>query len=375
MTERSGEELLNNAVSVFRRFTIQQSTEAYDALALYSAYTHASHCFQFAPRLLCTSAEKRSGKTRTIEIATALCRDPLVAANATVPAIFRSLGQGERPRTLVFDEADTIFGTKMKAEQNEDLRGLINAGFQQGTPVLRTVGPNHEPTEFKTFAPVIMAGIGNMPDTITDRAVNIRLRRRKSTESVDSYRIRKHEPGLHDLRESLTGWLTEHADYMLDAEPENPLEDRAADLWEPLLVIADLAGGTWPHRARIAARKIAGQAEDEDHERSDGLELLHDTRNVLESYQGDWIQSTVLLNQLRGIEDSRWQEIQLTGRKLSDLLKPYQVHTGRMPSGNARGYRISSLRDVFERYLSTPRPELTEVTGSPETQRIRTVAS
>lgn len=363
MKKSRGEELLDLSVSAYRRFTIQQSDEAYDALALYSGFTHASHCFQFAPRLLFTSAEKQCGKTRSMEIVTALSRDPLVAANATVPAIFRSIGQGERPRTLVFDEADTIFGTKMKAEQNEDLRGLINAGFQRGTPVLRTVGPNHEPTEFQTFAPVIMAGIGNMPDTITDRAVNIRLRRRKSSELVEPYRVRKHEPALHDLRASISEWITEAGNHLIDAEPDSPLEDRAADLWEPLLAIADLAGGTWPERARKAAVKLAGQAKEEDHERSEGLELLHDIQGILVNYKSGYIQSTVLLDQLKGVEDSLWSEIQLTGRKLSDLLKPYQVRAGRMPSGSARGYKIHQFQDAFDRYLSTTHPNMTEVTN------------
>jgi len=33
---------------------------------------------------------------------------------------------------------------------------------------------------------------------------------------------------------------------LADAEPVMPLEDRAADVWEPLIAIADLAGGEWP---------------------------------------------------------------------------------------------------------------------------------
>ncbi|QAY63730.1 hypothetical protein ET495_11270 [Xylanimonas allomyrinae] len=137
-----GDALLERVFDVIARYTVQPSAHAYVALALYAAYTHAAGVFDYAPRLLLTSAEKRSGKTRTMEVVGNLCHAPLFAANATVAALFRSL---DTPRTVLFDEADTIFGTKIKAEQNEDLRGLINAGFQRGTPVLRTVGPNHTP--------------------------------------------------------------------------------------------------------------------------------------------------------------------------------------------------------------------------------------
>jgi len=359
-----GSQLLDSCETQLRRFTIQQSNEAYWAIALYVAYTHASQCFQFAPRLIFTSAEKRSGKTRSMEIASALARDPLVAVNATVPAIFRSLGQSERPRTLVLDEVDTIFGTRTKAEQNEDLRGLLNAGFQRGTPVLRTVGPNHEPTEFQTFAPAIMAGIGNMPDTIVDRAVNIRLRRRKNTETVEPYRIRLHEPGLHELRQALTEWIQDNENQLLDVIPENPLQDRAADLWEPLLAVADLAGGQWPIKARQAARKLAGDAAEEDQHQSDGVELLADIRQVLAFQRGDHVQSSVLLSALKGIEDSRWMEDGLSGRRLADLLKPYQVVPVRLSGGKGNGYKVERLQDAFARYLPAETPEPTQVPRS-----------
>ena len=94
----------------------------------------------------------------------------------------RSIGE-KHPPTLLVDEADTLFGSKRVAEQNEDLRALLNAGHQRGRPALRCVGPNQTPTKFSTFAMAALAGIGSMPDTITDRAVNVTLRRRTREES------------------------------------------------------------------------------------------------------------------------------------------------------------------------------------------------
>lgn len=371
--ETSGADLLDQARAAFERYTIQSAGHVYDALALYVAYTHATEAFHYAPRLLLTSAEKRSGKTRTMEIATCLARDPLVAANATVPAIFRSIG--DRPRTLFFDEADTIFGTKIKAEQNEDLRGLINAGFQRGTPVLRTVGPTHEPTEFQTFAPVVMAAIGQLPDTIVDRAVNVRLRRRKASERVAPFRASRHEVPLLDLREALAEWIGSNLDELREAEPVTPLEDRAADLWEPLLAVADLAGGTWPARARTAAVAMAREAAEDDAESSTGMELLRDIRQVLELVTGEFVQSTALLTLLTSMEDSRWREDGLTGRRLADLLKPYAIHPRRAPSGNGRGYLVARFTDAFDRYLSTQATEPTDTTETAPSRHSEPVTS
>ena len=49
---------------------------------------------------------------------------------------------------------------------------------------------------------------------------------------------------------------------MAAARPDMPLgiEDRNADVWEPLLAIAEAAGGDWPQRAREAAIALVGAA-------------------------------------------------------------------------------------------------------------------
>lgn len=369
-----GADLLEQVREKFTRYTVQSSRHAYIALTLYCAYTHAARAFDYAPRLLLTSAEKRSGKTRTLEIIVNLGRHPLVAANATVAAIFRSIDP-ESPRVLIFDEADTIFGTQFKAELNEDLRGLINAGFQKGTPVLRTVGPTHTPTEFSTFSPVVMAAIGTLPDTITDRAVNLRLRRRKASEQVSQFRSSRNSPELLALRDDVAAWVEENMEELQAAQPDTPLEDRAADLWEPLLAIADVAGGEWPTVARAAAKALVAEAAEADDDHSINLELLRDIRQVTEHHRGDFIQSNALLTLLTSMEDSRWKEDALTGRRVSDLLKPYGIAPRRAPSGNGRGYVLAKFTDAFERYLSTPTTEATDATETAGSSGSGTVTS
>ena len=365
-----GAELLDDVLAVFRTFTVQPSEHAYVALTVYSAYTHAAGCFDFAPRLVLTSAEKRSGKTRTMEIVSTLSARPLIAANATVAALFRSLDHANPP-TICLDEADTIFGTRIKAEQNEDLRGLLNAGFQRGTPVLRTVGPNHDVAQFETFAPAVLAAIGTLPDTITDRAVNIRLRRRKPTETVSQYRIRRHQPHLLDLRARLTDWISTHLDTLTGADPDTPLEDRAADVWEPLFAVADLAGGRWPALTRDAAVHLASEAAEHDSEASEGMELLRDIRNALTMLTSDFVPSTNLITLLKSAEESRWDETGLTARRLADLLKPYQIRPRHSASGNARGYRTREFEDAFARYLPDHRHNPSEPSETPPDQHKR----
>ena len=217
----------------------------------------------------------------------------------------------------------------------------------------------------------MLAAIGTLPDTITDRAVNIRLRRRKPTETVSQYRIRRHQPHLLDLRARLTDWISTHLDTLTGADPDTPLEDRAADVWEPLFAVADLAGGRWPALTRDAAVHLASEAAEHDSEASEGMELLRDIRNALTMLTSDFVPSTNLITLLKSAEESRWDETGLTARRLADLLKPYQIRPRHSASGNARGYRTREFEDAFARYLPDHRHNPSEPSETPPDQHKR----
>lgn len=257
-TTDNGISVLDDLLATFRRYVALPDHHSAVAVTLWTATTHALPAFEFAPRLVVKSPQKRCGKTRLLDIVGGTSHSPLTTVDATVAAIFRSLG-GDHPRTLIIDEGDAIFGNKKIAEQNEDLRKLLNAGHQRGRPALRCVGPSQIPTEFDTFAMAVLAGIGDMPDTITDRAVNIAMRRRAHGEKVAQFRSRRDGPKLETLRKRLAAWAVTVVEELKDAAPEMPVEDRAADTWEPLIAVADAAGGTgrrWrgPHARRWSIR-------------------------------------------------------------------------------------------------------------------------
>lgn len=286
------------------------------AVALWIATTHALPAFEHAPRLVLTSPEKRCAKSRTLDIISGTCHKPLVSVNATVAAIYRSLG-GVHPPTLIIDEADTLFGTKRAAEQNEDLRALLNAGHQRGRPALRCVGPTQVPTEFSTFAMAALAGIGGMPDTVTDRAVNVTMRRRTSGEKVSQFRSRRDGPVLEHVRDRLAAWAADRIEELSKAEPVMPVEDRAADTWEPLVAVADAAGGHWPQTARAACKVLADAADSADEDNSLAVKLLADIRQVFDDNHLSFLPSAELVAKLRRIEDSPWDEFDYNPSKLA----------------------------------------------------------
>src|SRR5215472_10078158 len=101
---------------------------------------------------------------------------------------------------------------------------------------------------------MLLAGIGNLPDTVGDRSIIIEMIRKRLEEKVKRLRACDGKE-LWVLGRKVARWAADNCDAMSQADPESPerLNDRAADAWLPLLAIADQAGGEWPGRARAAA--------------------------------------------------------------------------------------------------------------------------
>lgn len=356
-----GAALLDEVRATLTKYVVLPSAQAADAVTLWVAVTHALPAFQHAPRLAIKSPEKRCGKSRLLDVVAGLSHRPLMSTNATVSAIYRSIGD-ERPPTLLIDEADTMFGTKRMAEQNEDLRALLNSGHQRGRPALRCVGPQQTPTEFATFAMAALAGIGDLPDTITDRAVNVTMRRRRVDESVATFRTRRDEPILHDLRDQLTDWLEPLTPDMEKDEPELPVEDRAADTWEPLVVVADRAGGPWPTRARTACIFLTKEQDEADEDSSLNTKLLMDVRDVFDAHRLPFLPSADLVLALKELPESPWDDFDFNARKLAFRLKHFGIRSAHNTSKTSRGYRREDLHDAFTRYLRPEASEASETT-------------
>jgi hypothetical protein len=286
----------------------------------------------------------------------------------------RSIGVGDPP-TLLIDEADTIFGPKAK-DGNEEIRGLLNAGYQRNRAALRYNAAEKAVEKIPTFAMAALAGIGVMPDTIEDRAVVIRMRRRAPGETVKPYRQRRDAPPLAALRTRLREWIRANAKTLEAATPLMPLEDRAADTWEPLFAVADLAGGQWPARAREAALVLTAAKEASD-EQPVTVRLLIDCRAAFADLPA--LPSEELLARLKEDPEAPWagwggRPDGLTAMKLGQMLKDFDIRSAmiRFPPedypgvGQARGYKREDFLDAWERYCPPPNVTDSDAEDSPD---------
>lgn len=317
------------------------------AFALWIAHAHIAERFETSPILAVTSAEMRSGKTRVLDVAELLVPAPFRVVTPSEAVVYTVLAQRPR-RTMLLDEADAIFGART-AERYEGLRAILNAGNRQGTPVLRVKleGRKREVDEFDVYGPKAIAGIGALPSTVTDRAIPIRMKRRAPGEAIEKFRRRTAEA---EARAIAFDW-DRLGTIGTDVPVPDALNDRAADSWEPLLAIADIAGGSWPARSRLAA--IALSSEDET-PISVGMRLLADVRDIFGDR--DHVTTSDLLNALHELDDAPWGEWYgkpLTARGLAKLLEPYRVlpMKRRLAGEQRRGYFAADFADAWERYV------------------------
>jgi class 3 adenylate cyclase len=354
-----GAVLLCELTEAIKQYVVLPPSSA-ETIALWAMHTHCFDCFGHSPRAAITSPEKGCGKTTTLDMLECLVSRPLPTANASPSAIFRIVEQA-RP-TLLIDEADTFL------KENDELRGILNTGHRRGGQVLRTVGEDHEPRQFSTWAPAAIAMIGRLPDTLNDRSVVINLRRRKPTEKVKSFR-RDRAGDLNVLARKMARWAHDHTAALTAADPDmGELMNRVADNWRPLFAIAEAAGGPWPKMVR----EIATAADKATSEQSVFVLLLQDIRwifdgrpetddnggTVLHGSKSDRLSSAELVSQLITIEGRPWAEWkggrEITQNGLARMLDRFgirpgtiRLHTGQTP----KGYHRSAFDDAFSSYL------------------------
>jgi len=359
-----GAQLLEAVYATIRRYVVLDTAGAV-AVALWALHTHGHDAAQVSALLALLSPAKRCGKSTLLTVLSALVPRPLGSANLTAAAMFRAV-EAFRP-TLLVDEADTFLAVR------EELRGMLNSGHTRPfAVVVRTVGDNHEVRTFSTWAPKAVALIGNLPDTLADRAILVPMRRKTRAEKVQPLRGDRIYDELLQLRRQAARWTRDQLEALKAADPAVPegLSDRAADNWRPLLAIADLAGGVWPEDARQAAAALSGEAQAPDQ----GAEamLLGDLHALFQERAVERLPTAAIIEHLVAMQERPWPEWKhgrpLSPRGLARVLgrfgiKPTMFREGTI--GGIRGYERHQFGEAWARYLPGNATSATSATANP----------
>jgi len=137
-----------------------------------------------------------------------------------------------------------------------------------------------------------------------------------------------------------------------------PLEDRAADTWEPLVVVADLAGGEWPARVRTAATAMTAAEAEQEEDTSASVRLLGDLRGIFDQADTEALYSATILDALHKLDEAPWADWYghpLNTRDLAKLLRAYEVRPRDVREHGTgpqrKGYARADLHEPWARYL------------------------
>lgn len=349
-----GAELLEDLAGIIRRHVIADPPTVH-AAALWAAFTWFVDVVNVAPIANITAPEKRCGKTVMLGVLARLACRPLAVSNIAPAALFRALELWTP--TLLIDEVDAFLAA------HEEARGILNAGFTRDTAfVIRCVGDDHLPTRFNVWGAKALCGIGRIADTLADRSIPLRLRRKLAGERT--VKIRHADPVVFaELAGKLARFAIDNREAIRTARPAevDGLNDRANDCWEPLLAVAELAGGNWPRLARLAAATLHGLEEDTP---SIGAELLASIREAFDNRRTDRLSTADLLEALAEDEEAPWAAWNrgkpMTPHQLSKRLSEFRIKPGahRIGFKTAKGYKREQFEEAFKRYLSADTPEI-----------------
>jgi putative DNA primase/helicase len=343
-----GQELFADIVATLKRYLVLPH-RADVAVALWIALTYLVDQVDALPRLALTSPTRACGKSRTLAVIGALARRSLHASSVSASVVFRII-EAAHP-TLLLDEMDNA-----RLTENDELRAILNSGHERSQAwTLRNVGEQHEPRSFSTWAPVALACIGKLPDTVASRCVRVPMRRRAPAERVERLRGSQIGRELEPLRRRLLRWSRDHAEAVRSANPLLPdrLGDRDGDNWSPLLAIATEVGGNWVNRAYDAALALCGAEQDE----APGILLLQDLRALFDGRNTDRLSTEEILQALRAMETRPWSEWRagrpLSERGLAKLLKAFDIEPGSVRFGREtrKGYVADAFTEAWRRYL------------------------
>jgi hypothetical protein len=368
-----GAKLLDGLSTIFARYIhFGKSTDA-DALALWTLGTHCFDAFDIFPRIGMTSREENSGKSTVLKVLLRLVRRPLPGICPTAAVIFRGIEVFGFP-TLILDEGDNSF----YADENRELLAILNSGHERDLAfVQRTVGEEHTPRNFSTWAPMAYGMIGRPKRTLLSRSIEIRMLRAKADEVKEKLpRLRFTPPIFEELRRKCARWAADNVKTLAEVKVESSLINRAGDNWEPLLMMARLVEGTWPECTIVASQSYG----DETAVKSDPHLLLRDIRNIFHTRKVESIAVGVLLADLLRQPESPWQRfdkghelnVNILGRLLAEdgiVSKPRHLTKGQQQNfpnsekrASVRVYERADFEELFSRFL-TGEPENVEVSS------------
>jgi Protein of unknown function (DUF3631) len=364
-----GSDVLDVLEAFLVRFIVYPNKHTRRAHVLWIVHCWLMNCWYFTPRLLFVSPLPDCGKGTAFRVTKTLVPRAETVGDMSVAAFYSIIDEtveeyGARP-TILYDQIDKIFGPKSSGAKSDLYSLMIDIGFDRSATRRRKIGKRS--VRFEPFCALAMTGamsLFDVPPEVRSRSVVIHMQKKTPPERLGR-RVEMLEADaapVRDLIQAWTGWLLashiinpigHHAangGYLPDIPEE--ISGRDADKWEPLLALAELAGGHWTADTRVTA-VTAVTALSSLAVPSRGEQLLWAIEDAFNAHDGDVLYTEHLLRVLASA-DKMWSS--LTPITLARQLSDFEVgpKTQRVGGKIAKGYRREYFTDVWVTY---PRPQ------------------
>lgn len=348
---------LDALADFYTRYVVLRDRRTALWIAAWALATWCCRAFRVFPYLSIRSAEKRCGKSRLLGLMARVCFNASpVTAHPTEAQLYRSAAR--TGGVQLFDEVETLRGDK---DRFDALITVLNVGFERGGVVTRLEKRAERFVEepYEVYAPRVLAGIAGLKDTLEDRALPLFMLRRRRSEPVARLG-RSTDTEAQALREQCALGCLTHIQNILTAYDRAPgvlehagIDDRAVDLWSPLLTIALVADAEEDQGRTQQFLDVArdlGSVREADTEAGTTARLVQ----ALEAIRARGIDQpspAELLDALHARPGWEWVK---SPRRLAGLLNPLGIVRRQLWNGGQRrwGYVLDAgqLADLRERY-------------------------
>ncbi len=349
-----GAELLDALAGEFDKFLVLPP-HADTILALWTLHTYSWEQCEYSPIVAVTSPVRSCGKSRVLDVLEKLVSNSFRTGNMSEPVLFRVL-DARKPSVLI-DEFDTI-----PEDRRDALANILKHGFHRAGRVHRVEGDSEKKVvEFVVFGPKALACIklSTLDAPTVSRCINIRMQRKKTAQKVA--RLRRYDGT--EWRQKCMRWTQDHRERIEAATAVMPdaLGDREQDIYEPLFVLANLAGGNWPEKIKAASLALCGESADAATDSS--VSLLGWIQTYFAESGSDKVSNSTLVDWLNAREDapfSSWNDGKGIGQnEVRRHLAGFDIQpsTIRIGDKTAKGFRRAWFQDAFTAYLPGTPPE------------------
>ena len=365
---------LENLEKFIRRFVILPHETDYALATLWVAHTYFTDQIKTTMRLAIISPEYGCGKSRFLEVLEALCYKGKKLDHFTRSYLMRTVDitrkETGKPPTLLVDELDTKWGSK--SEEADALRAFTNTGYRDAGVygITEGEGNNRKPTDFKTFAPMALAGKGEIiPESVKQRGVIIRLQKRSGTQYIEDFLNETVSIEAEEVREGLVQWSDQNKGSIAFLKPEVPVTDRSREVWLPLFLVAELAGQEWIAKAleSLSHHQSVTSSDPVSRER----QLLIDIRKVWNGTE-EKMRSKDIVSNLCNLPESEWSFYSygkpISEKGMAKKLRPYEITPKNLRFGSEtfKGYLLYEVEKALANYAPVPIEGATEATSATE---------